>query len=208
MDSNVWDERYAGDDLVWSAEPNRFLVAEVDTLPPGRALDLACGEGRNAVWLAERGLGRDRRRLLERRPRQSTSARRGARRVGALGARRRHRVHAGARELRPRDRHVSASPRSSARVAFRHAAAAVAIGGTLLVVGHDITNRSVGWGGPSDAAVLYGPEDVVADLDDLETVKAERAQRRCPRTTERRSRSTFSCGPRVRRRAGHDRRRP
>ena len=55
MDSNVWDERYAGDDLVWSAEPNRFLVAEVETLPPGRALDLACGEGRNAVWLAERG---------------------------------------------------------------------------------------------------------------------------------------------------------
>ena len=55
MDSNVWDERYAGDDLVWSAQPNRFLVVEVETLPPGRALDLACGEGRNAVWLAERG---------------------------------------------------------------------------------------------------------------------------------------------------------
>ena len=50
-----WDERYAGDELVWTAEPNRFLVAEVDGLAPGRALDLACGEGRNAVWLAERG---------------------------------------------------------------------------------------------------------------------------------------------------------
>ena len=55
MDRNAWDERYAGDELVWSAQPNRFLVAEVETLPPGRALDLACGEGRNAVWLAERG---------------------------------------------------------------------------------------------------------------------------------------------------------
>ena len=42
-------------ELVWSAEPNRFLVAEVVDLSPGRALDLACGEGRNAIWLAEQG---------------------------------------------------------------------------------------------------------------------------------------------------------
>ena len=55
MNSNAWDERYTGEALVWSAVPNRFLVAEVETLPPGRALDLACGEGRNAVWLAECG---------------------------------------------------------------------------------------------------------------------------------------------------------
>jgi 2-polyprenyl-3-methyl-5-hydroxy-6-metoxy-1,4-benzoquinol methylase len=40
---------------LWTAQPNRFLVAETKDLPPGRALDLACGEGRNAVWLAERG---------------------------------------------------------------------------------------------------------------------------------------------------------
>ena len=47
-------------------------------------------------------------------------------------------------------------------------------------MGHDITNPSVGWGGPSDAAVLYGPEDVVADLDGLEQVKAERVRRPVP----------------------------
>ena len=41
--------------LLFGVEPNRFLVAEVDGLAPGRALDLACGAGRNAVWLAERG---------------------------------------------------------------------------------------------------------------------------------------------------------
>ena len=50
-----WDARYAGSLLLWTAEPNRFLVAEADGLRPGRALDLASGEGRNAVWLAERG---------------------------------------------------------------------------------------------------------------------------------------------------------
>jgi 2-polyprenyl-3-methyl-5-hydroxy-6-metoxy-1,4-benzoquinol methylase len=55
MDSEDWDQRYAGRELVWTAEANRFLVQEVDGMAPGRALDLACGEGRNAVWLAERG---------------------------------------------------------------------------------------------------------------------------------------------------------
>ena len=55
MDRHDWDARYAGEQLVWSAEPNRFLVAEVDGLTPGRALDVACGEGRNAIWLAEHG---------------------------------------------------------------------------------------------------------------------------------------------------------
>ncbi len=99
MDRNAWDERYAGDELVWSAQPNRFLVAEVETLPPGRALDLACGEGRNAVWLAERGwdvtgvdfsnAGIDKARRL----------RYGVWRVGAMGSRRRDGIRAGAREL-------------------------------------------------------------------------------------------------------------
>ena len=58
MDAAAWDARYASAGLVWTAEPNRFVVAEVEDLPPGRALDLACGEGRNAVWLAERGWDR------------------------------------------------------------------------------------------------------------------------------------------------------
>ena len=55
MDSAGWDRRYAGRELVWTAEPNRFLVAGTETLAPGRAIDLACGEGRNTIWLAERG---------------------------------------------------------------------------------------------------------------------------------------------------------
>ena len=55
MDRSGWDQRYAGSDLVWTAEPNRFVVAEVQDLPPGRALNLGSGEGRNSVWLAARG---------------------------------------------------------------------------------------------------------------------------------------------------------
>ena len=55
MDARAWDERYAGAELVWSSRPNRFVEAEVAGLPPGLALDLAAGEGRNAIWLAEQG---------------------------------------------------------------------------------------------------------------------------------------------------------
>nr|MDT0667089.1 class I SAM-dependent methyltransferase [Micromonospora sp. DSM 115978] len=55
MDAADWDVRYAGTDLLWSVEPNQFVVQETAHLPAGRALDLGCGEGRNALWLAERG---------------------------------------------------------------------------------------------------------------------------------------------------------
>lgn len=55
MEATEWDRRYAEQELVWSAGPNQFLVEEAAGLAPGRALDVAAGEGRNAVWLAERG---------------------------------------------------------------------------------------------------------------------------------------------------------
>jgi SAM-dependent methyltransferase len=50
-----WDERYAGAPQIWSGEPNGALVAEVAGLTPGRVLDVGCGEGADAVWLAARG---------------------------------------------------------------------------------------------------------------------------------------------------------
>lgn len=56
MDAAGWDERYRGSERVWKAEPNRFVEEELAGLKPsGRAVDPAAGEGRNAVWLAERG---------------------------------------------------------------------------------------------------------------------------------------------------------
>ena len=50
-----WDERYAGAGQVWSGRPNGALVTEVTGLAPGRALDVGCGEGADAVWLAGHG---------------------------------------------------------------------------------------------------------------------------------------------------------
>ena len=55
MDAAFWDQRYDTAEFVWATEPNRFLPPEVEGLTPGRALDVACGEGRNAVWLATQG---------------------------------------------------------------------------------------------------------------------------------------------------------
>lgn len=53
--TDFWEERYAGADAVWSGRANEALVATAGPLPPGRALDLGCGEGGDALWLAGAG---------------------------------------------------------------------------------------------------------------------------------------------------------
>jgi len=55
MDAHDWDARYAANDHVWGLEPNRFVREQCERLPVGDALDVACGEGRNALWLAQLG---------------------------------------------------------------------------------------------------------------------------------------------------------
>ncbi|NGO08805.1 class I SAM-dependent methyltransferase [Streptomyces sp. HC44] len=55
MDKQSWDEMYRSRDRVFSGAPNGVLVTEVTDLPPGQALDVGCGEGADALWLARRG---------------------------------------------------------------------------------------------------------------------------------------------------------
>ncbi|GAA4574032.1 hypothetical protein [Planotetraspora kaengkrachanensis] len=47
-----WDQRYRSTSQVWSGEPNPALVEEVLSLAPGTALEVGCGEGADAIWLA------------------------------------------------------------------------------------------------------------------------------------------------------------
>lgn len=177
VDSDAWDARYAAEDLVWSAGPNAFLVAEAADLAPGRALDVACGEGRNAIWLADQGwevTGVDFSPVALDKARRRAEAR-GVSVTWLLAD-----VLTGTPEPAAFDLVVVLYlqlPPETRRSAFAAAARAVAPGGTLLVVGHDATNLTEGWGGPRDATVLYGPEDVVADIGDLTVVKAARVER-------------------------------
>ncbi|MFJ7072055.1 class I SAM-dependent methyltransferase [Streptomyces sp. NPDC098781] len=53
--AEFWEARYRDNGRLWSGRPNSLLVREAGDLAPGRALDLGCGEGADAVWLASRG---------------------------------------------------------------------------------------------------------------------------------------------------------
>ncbi len=175
MSSADWDRRYAGSELLWTAQPNRFLVAETAELASGRALDLACGEGRNAVWLAERGW-------------QVTGvdfSAAGLAKAEELARARGVDVELVRADLAGWEPEGEAFdlvvvlylqlPAAERRPILRKAAAAVAPGGLLLVVAHDSSNIEHGWGGPQDPSVLYSPTDVAADVES-EGLEIERAE--------------------------------
>jgi SAM-dependent methyltransferase len=163
MDAGSWDERYRTAEFVWKTDPNRFLPPEVTGLQPGRALDLACGEGRNAVWLATQDwkvtgvdysqVGLDKAAGLAE-----------SNHVTATW------IRADVTQWQPDDLYdlvvvfYLQLPEAERRIAFGTAARALAPGGHLLVVGHDLTNLTEGTGGPQSPTVLYTPDSVCADL--------------------------------------------
>lgn len=199
VDAQGWDERYAASELVWSAEPNQFVAAEVADLPPGRALDLAAGEGRNAIWLARRGWD------VTAADFSQVALDKGRSLAGDTPVRW---VRADATawdEPASYDVVVVAYlqlPAEQRRAAVRAAFASLVPGGTLLLVAHDTTNLAEGTGGPQDPAVLMTAEDVLDDLDG-EPLEVERAER-VARTVgdghgEEPARTAWDCLVRVRR---------
>lgn len=174
MKATDWDERYA-EGRLWSVEPNRFFADIVEGMEPGTAVDLACGEGRNSVWLAQRGwtvtavdfssLGIER-------------GRAGAEELGVDV----DWVVADLAEWDPGDRqwdlvaHVYLHWDREAREPFlRRAASWVAPGGRMVIIGHDRTNIEHGHGGPQVPAVLTTPEELKALLA-AEGLSVERAE--------------------------------
>ena len=177
MTPDDWDRRYAEPRLVWSAEPNRFLVEELNGLTPGRALDLACGEGRNAIWLARQGwdvTGVD----------FSGVAVRKARRMAAEAGVAARFVQADLAEHVPEPGSADLValmylqvPEPLRAAVLERAAAALRPGGTLLWVAHDRSNLHGGHGGPRDPGVLSTPEGVASSLAGLEVLRAEVVRR-------------------------------
>ena len=173
-----WNRRWAGEERAHaSTAPSRFLVAETSDLSPGTALDLACGAGRNAVWLAAHGwrvTGVD----------FSDVALRAARRLAAGSGVEVEWIEADVIAWPPPPRAWDLVcvlylqlPASERRIVLARAAEAVRPDGTLLVVGHDLLNLTEGWGGPTQPEVLFTPDDVVAEIGSLEVVKAQRVRR-------------------------------
>lgn len=160
MDAATWDERYRASDLVWGAPPNRWVVEELADATPGRAVDLACGEGRNALWLAAHGW-------------QVTGVDFSAVAIAKARELDTHQlvswVQADATSFRgdPVDLallcYLQLGP-AERRLAVRAAASTLAPGGMLLVIAHDTRNRTDGHGGPQDPHVLYTAADVADDL--------------------------------------------
>jgi SAM-dependent methyltransferase len=160
--------------------PNQFVAAELAGLPPGRALDLAAGEGRNSVWLAERGwsvTAVDFSRVGLDKGRELSTAR-------GLGQGQVNWVVADLSEYEPARAafdlaliaYLQVGKELRARV-LGHAAAALTPGGTLLVIGHDLINLTEGVGGPQSPDVLYTPETITAALPGLRILRAERVHR-------------------------------
>jgi hypothetical protein len=162
MDASHWNERYATAEYVWKADPNVFLVAETEGLPPGRALDLACGEGRNAVWLAEQGwdaTGVDFSDAGE-----GATSRGRPRCRGRMGLRRRDRVGSAGGRLRLRRRVLPAAAARGAPSGHGHRRPGPRSE-------RDVARRGPRFGEPDwrrgraqDPAVLYTPDDVLGDL--------------------------------------------
>ncbi|MFM7224651.1 MAG: class I SAM-dependent methyltransferase [Actinomycetota bacterium] len=170
MDRDAWNERYRGAALVWTAEPNRFLVEQVAGLAPGRVVDLAAGEGRNAVWLAEQGwqaTAVDFSDVAIAKARDLATARDVEVRCAVADI---TDDLTGVLEPGGYDLVVVAYlqlPAPERAAALANAVAALAPGGTLLEIAHDVANLDGGYGGPQDPAVLASPGEIAGLLDGL-----------------------------------------
>lgn len=180
MDAADWDARYAkaraDQDSVWSLEPNAWIASTVSDLTPGSAVDLAAGEGRNALWLATKGWD------VTAIDFSGVGLTIGAARAEELGVKVGW-LKADAtswRSTSPLDLVVVAYlqlPREQLALAIANAAGSLAAGGTLALINHDRDNLRRGVGGPQDPDVLTTVDELRAAAAGLEIVECRQYER-------------------------------
>ncbi|WP_020661931.1 bifunctional NAD(P)/FAD-dependent oxidoreductase/class I SAM-dependent methyltransferase [Amycolatopsis benzoatilytica] len=164
FDQSSWEERYRSRPEIWSGRPNEQLVTEATGLEPGHALDAGCGEGGDAIWLAQRGW------QVTAVDFSVTAVERGRAQAEKLGvAERISWVVADLAEWVPAAKfdlatsHFLHVPPTARKAAFERLADAVSPGGTLLVVGHDLTDPHASR--PHLADMVFTAEEVAKTLD-------------------------------------------
>jgi SAM-dependent methyltransferase len=178
MSAEIWNERYASKDYVWTITVNQFVEANLADLEPGTAIDLGAGEGRNAVWLATLGWQVA---AVDYSP------------VGLEKGRRLAADHevedkidfivGDAVEWQPTEPvdlvvlSYLQLPEDQRAMVLEHAAGWLRPGGTVFVIAHDVSNVADGYGGPPTTAVCYTVDECVAAFAGLEITTAEVAER-------------------------------
>ena len=188
FDEGFWDERYRSASRVWSGQPNPQLVTEVAGRPPGRALDVGCGEGADAIWLARRGWD------VVAADISGVAIQRGEQHAGNIDPVAAARIEWRQADLlaRPPEpgsfdlvsvqfMHLPPEPRTRL---FTALAAAVRAGGTLLVVGHHPSDLASGVPRPPMPELFYTAEEVAGLLDSSWTVEVSEARRRMAMTPD------------------------
>lgn len=167
-DEKSWDEFYQTRDTLWSGNANPQLVTEISTLPPRTALDAGCGEGGDAIWLAQRGwhvTGMDF---------AQTALRRAADNAVKADPELANRItwtQADLTTWRPSQQfdlvtsHFMHLPANLREPVFAALAAAVAPGGTLLIVGHHPSDMHAAIGRPDLPDWYFTAEDIADSLD-------------------------------------------
>ena len=169
FDEASFEQMYRATGALWSGRPNTQLVAEAAGLAPGTALDVGCGEGADAVWLARRGW------RVTAVDFAATALERGAAGAASAGpevAARIDWVRADVTRWTPEPAGfdlVSAQfmhlPPEERGVLFARLAAAVRPGGTLLVVGHDFSDVAAGAHRPPEPERFFTAQEVADCLD-------------------------------------------
>jgi SAM-dependent methyltransferase len=179
VDADAWDARYASQPMVWSAGPNALFAELTGDWPPGRALDVACGEGRTAIWLAERGWH------VRAVDFSAAGIAKGRERAAAQGLQ----VDWVVDDVTTADLGTGHDlvallylqlPHATMAQVVRRCVEALAPGGRLVVIAHDVDNLTRGVGGPQDPSVLPSVPLLREWVQGADVERAEQVERETP----------------------------